>query len=368
MDNLWIVFMTGLTAGGLSCLAVQGGLLTSSLAYQVESDLTARGIKPENHANPRFALPIILFLSAKLAAYSLLGALLGALGSVFQLTPLMRAILLFIIGIFMVGNALRMLNIHPVFRYFSFEPPAFLSRYIRRKARNTTGWFTPLFLGTLTIFIPCGITQSMMALAISSGDPVAGAAILFSFTLGASPVFFAVAYFAAQLGSRLERWFMRIVAIVLLVLGILSIDSGLNLAGSPISLSRLARLIAPQSPAAAFNPQPLFPQDPFQPALPATEDPAPIPTQGANSLVLAALNNGYSPEELIAPANQAIMLSVITKNTLSCSRAFVIPSLQVEEFLPQTGTVVIQIPPQTSGTVIQFTCSMGMYTGEIRFQ
>jgi len=80
------------------------------------------------------------------------------------------------------------------------------------------------------------------------------------------------------------------------------------------------------------------------------------------------LNNGYSPEELIAPANQAIMLSVITKNTLSCSRAFVIPSLQVEEFLPQTGTVVIQIPPQESGTVIQFTCSMGMYTGEIRFQ
>ncbi len=159
-------------------------------------------------------------------------------------------------------------------------------------------------------------------------------------------MFFAVAYFAAQLGSRLERWFMRIVAIVLLVLGILSIDLWIkpgrfaNLPFPPGAVD------CPPVSSGSFQPPTIVSQDPFQPALPATEDPAPIPTQGANSLVLAALNNGYSPEELIAPANQAIMLSVITKNTLSCSRAFVIPLLQVEEFLPQTGTVVIQIPPR----------------------
>ena len=29
-------FLTGITAGGLSCMAIQGGLLTSSLASQVE--------------------------------------------------------------------------------------------------------------------------------------------------------------------------------------------------------------------------------------------------------------------------------------------------------------------------------------------
>ncbi len=40
---------------------------------------------------------------------------------------------------------------------FHLEPPAFLTRYIR-KARNTTRLVLPLFLGTVTIFIPCGIT------------------------------------------------------------------------------------------------------------------------------------------------------------------------------------------------------------------
>lgn len=39
-----IAFITGLTTGGLGCLAVQGGLLTSTLAYQMEQD-----VKAHNH-------------------------------------------------------------------------------------------------------------------------------------------------------------------------------------------------------------------------------------------------------------------------------------------------------------------------------
>ncbi len=35
-----VAFVTGITTGGLSCLAVQGGLLASSLAHQIEQDYT----------------------------------------------------------------------------------------------------------------------------------------------------------------------------------------------------------------------------------------------------------------------------------------------------------------------------------------
>src|SRR4026209_1095403 len=38
MSQLVVAFVTGLTTGGLSCLAVQGGLLASSLAHQIEQD------------------------------------------------------------------------------------------------------------------------------------------------------------------------------------------------------------------------------------------------------------------------------------------------------------------------------------------
>ena len=71
--RLMVSFITGLTTGGLSCLAVQGGLLASSLAHQIERDYLElstqpkkRGKKspPRKHTNT--ALPILLFLLAKL--------------------------------------------------------------------------------------------------------------------------------------------------------------------------------------------------------------------------------------------------------------------------------------------------------------
>jgi uncharacterized protein len=348
--DIWIAFLTGLTTGGLSCMAVQGGLLAGSLANQIEKDIQVQGKKG---FQPHLALPIALFLLAKLAMYTLAGFLLGALGSVFQLTTATRAILQLGIGIFIIGNALRMLNVHPIFRYFSFEPPSGLTRFIRRKAKNSASLVTPLYLGALTILIPCGITQGVMAAAVATASPLQGAALMFAFTLGTSPVFFLLSYFATKLSSVMEKYFVRIVAAVLLVLGIVSVDSGLNLLGSPYSLTRLAQSI---SPAAA-----------------QTVD-AGVPAEGQNQtrekgeLVLAVKGSGYEPHTVHAPANTPIKLDLVTKDTYSCSRAFTIPELNISEILPKTGTVVVDIPPQQPGKVLAFTCSMGMFTGEIVFE
>ncbi len=344
MPDLLLAFITGLTTGGLSCLAVQGGLLASSLAQQIEKEYQSRPVKKGGRAaSPATALPIALFLLAKLAAYTLLGLLLGLLGSVLTLTPMLRAGLLIFIGVFMIGNALRMFNVHPIFRYFIIEPPSTVTRYIRRVAKNGDSYITPLFLGALTVLIPCGVTQAMMAVAMTTGSPMQGAATMFAFTLGTSPVFFAVAYLATQLGARLEKFFMRLVAVVVLILGLVSIDSGLTLAGSPFSLSALLSPVAASQPLSA-------------------------PTAEASTeLVLNAQNNGYVPDVLYAKADQEISLKLVTKNTTSCARAFVIPTLNVEELLPKTGEVEVKIPPQKPGAVIHFSCSMGMYSGRIVF-
>ena len=188
-------------------------------------------------------MPILLFLVAKLVAYTVLGLLLGGIGSFFQFTPTMQAILQFIIAIFMIGNALRMLNVHPFFRIFSFEPPASVTRFIRRKAKNSTSLVTPIFLGFLTVLIPCGVTQTMMAAAIATGKPLLGAALMFAFVLGTSPVFFLLSYFATKLGALLEKHLVRVVAIVLIVLAVLAVDTGMNLLGSPYTITRAVQSI-----------------------------------------------------------------------------------------------------------------------------
>jgi len=201
-------------------------------------------------------------------------------------------------------------------------------------------YFAPIVLGALTVFIPCGVTQAMMAVALATGSAAEGAAIMFAFTLGTMPVFFAVAFMATELGSRMEKAFMRFVAIVVLIVGVFTIESGLTLMGNPFSVANL---------------------------LPSKNVSDASPIIAESDLTLSAENNGYFPATLYAKAGVPILLNVITENTVSCARAFVIPALDVETILPKTGTVPIDIPPQEAGTVLRFTCSMGMYTGQIVF-
>ncbi len=336
MDYL-VAFMTGLTTGGLGCLAVQGGLLASTLASQVEKDLLEHSAAQGGRFKPHIAQPILLFLLAKLAAYTLLGLLLGALGSVMELSPTAKAVMYIAIGIFMLGNGLRMLKVHPIFRYFIIEPPSFITRYIRRKSKNDVSMVTPLLMGALTIFLPCGVTQAMMVVALGTGSPLQGAALMAAFILGTSPLFFSVSYFATRLGAVVEKYFTRLVAITLLVLGFLQVDTGLNLMGSPYSVGNLLTsakaLVSPVS--VGFS--------------------------------IEVTENGYNPQVLHLPANKPVRLTWVTDNTQTCARSVVVPELSYQQILPSTGKVNFDIPAQPKGTVIRYTCSMGMYPSQLVF-
>lgn len=361
--NLGLVFLTGLTTGGLSCLAVQGGLLASSLAQHVEQNIPVQIVshsasnriskkrqstvqlaeQQTRGAKQNLAQPITLFLGAKLLAYTLFGLLLGGLGSVLQLTPFMKAVMQLAIGIFMVGMALRMFNVHPFFRYFIIEPPAFITRYIRRTAKKgANNAVTPLFLGALTVLIPCGVTQVMMAAAIATGNSWQGAAILFAFTLGTSPVFFTLAYLATQLGRKWEARFTHLIAAMVLILGLVAVNAGLNLMGIPLFTPRLAagadRVAADAQPA----------------------------VQG-DIITIHVLDDGYTPAVVKAPAGRPLHLKLMTVNTSGCTRAFVMPNLGIQQVLPETGETTFDLPAQVAGTSLYYSCSMGMYNGVIQF-
>jgi sulfite exporter TauE/SafE len=408
MTALVLAFLTGLTTGGLSCLAVQGGLLASVIATRTPASSSTlvpfaptgqKAVIPPVSKPPSFSAEatwaMLAFLLAKLFTYTLLGFLLGALGTVLQLTPLMRGTVQVIIGAFMVITALRMLNVHPIFRYLAFEPPSFVNRWIRRTAKEGKA-FAPVSLGVLTVLIPCGVTQTMMALAIGTGDPWQGAGIMFAFTLGTTPLFFSLALLMTQIGKRWEHHFTKGIAVVVLVLGIVAADGGMNLLGSPFTLNRWlpsaltnpAQTTLPDvrvsldptatvQPTAEVAPPPaqILPPslDPYlpQPA-PSVQEPLPgtmndtdiIPQQ---SLTIEVTDYGYEPNQLAATAGQSIELKLVTQNSYSCGRVFVIPVLNYETVLPETGIITLNLPPQPAGTKLYFTCGMGMYSGEIQY-
>jgi len=186
-----------------------------------------------------------------------------------------------------------------------------------------------------------------MALAMGTGNALQAASLMASFTLGSSVVFFVVVYLATRMGALLEKNFARAVAVVLLILGLVSVDSGLNLMGSPVSFARLTQAASAPSEA------------PLAQAVTSTD--------GENEVRITVLNNGYTPASISARADVPTRLIFVSDEVYSCSRALVIPELRVEQILPATGEVTIEVPPQPAGKVLRYSCSMGMYSGQIVF-
>ncbi|MCA0454032.1 MAG: sulfite exporter TauE/SafE family protein [Chloroflexi bacterium] len=360
--NFVVIFLTGLTTGGLTCLAVQGGLLATTLARQISvaspTSITQR--KAQGQSGSRTASyqtitgiqlaqnlwPVVYFMAAKLLAYTFLGFLLGALGSVIQITPVVRSAMQMLAGLFMLATAFNMLNVHPIFRYVVIQPPKVLTRLVRNQAKSQEV-FAPLVLGLMTILIPCGTTQAMEVLAITSGSPILGAFVMFVFVLGTSPTFLVLGFLATRIRGKYQPLFGTAAALAILFVGLVSLDGGLNLIGSPLAPSRILASIS--QPRGLHS---------------STDIAKANIVDGVQEVTINAENNGYFPNYVSAQKEQPIRIKLLTNNIYGCTRAFVIPSMGIQEVLPETGEQVINLPPQSAGT-IYFTCGMGMYNGAI---
>lgn len=131
--NYWIMFITGLTTGGLTCLAMQGGLLASIIANQKEREIRS-GAKGISGFDSLDWLPVALFLAAKLMAHIGLGFLLGWLGSAVELSLSVRVFFQVLAALFMLATAANLLKLHPLFRFVSFQPPKSILPPLYRRA------------------------------------------------------------------------------------------------------------------------------------------------------------------------------------------------------------------------------------------
>ncbi|OGM26608.1 hypothetical protein A2627_01135 [Candidatus Woesebacteria bacterium RIFCSPHIGHO2_01_FULL_39_28] len=324
--SLLPIFLTGLITGGLTCLAVQGGLLASTIAMQEEERLKDKTKKTGS------AVPILTFLTTKLVAYTILGFLLGWFGSLFQLSLTVQVIMQFVIIIFMLGTALNILEVHPVFRYFAFQPPRFITRRIRSQSKSQS-IFAPAILGALTIFIPCGTTQAIMALAIGSGKPLLGAAILFAFILGTTPLFFILGYFATKLGDTFQKTFMKVAAMVLILLALFNLRNAFGLAGINLNIS-IGQVQGGNS-------------------------------QAIKNPTIELTSNGYNPQNITVKAGSNITLNLKNTTGSGCIQSFVIPKFGIQKVVREgTSEMVSFVAPGEKGQ-IAFMCGMGMFRGTI---
>ena len=322
-----MALLTGLTTGGISCFAVQGGLLASSLA-QDES------IKEISKRDKFVHVGVFIFF--KLLAYTTLGFILGLIGSSLVIAPKVQSILQFLVGLFLLATAARLLNLHPIFRYFVIQPPTFIYRLAKKQAQAKT-LFAPALLGLFTVLLPCGITQAMMLVAIATGSPLLGAGIMFAFVLGTSPVFFLLGLAAVELLKK--KAFVVIAAIIIMILGLFSINSGLNLWGSEYTFQNIFKSRGSNSSANI--------------------------KKGVQEATIYINPNGYRATVTTLKVNVPVKLTLVTNNTYSCARSFSIPQYNIIKVMPATGTEVVEFTPKSVGRLV-FTCTMGMYVGQFQ--
>lgn len=376
--NLWSIFVTGLFAGGASCAAVQGGLLVASVVRRTGGPVFPAAVLPRstkkapggknarknqqrlargraeraaierrlatlNRPSPSAgaAVPVAGFLGGKLVSHTLLGMLLGLFGASFQLSFRARAVMQIAAGVLMLLMAANLLGV-PGLRFLVPSPPARLARLVRRTARSEAA-FTPALLGFATVLIPCGVTLSVMFLAIASGSPLWGAAGMATFVIATSPLFAAVGFVLQKSAARLQGTVTKLAAAAVVVTGLVAINSGLILQGSSFTLSDVTDAMFGGGQGEAV---------------------ATVDANGVQQLVVEARNRSFAPSRIEARAGTPTVLTLRTSSTTGCTRAFVIPSLGLQEILPETGETPIDLGVLEAGT-LRFTCSMGMYRGEI---
>ena len=340
--NLLLVAVTGLTAGGLSCLAIQGGLLATVVTQREDEDLdeVREGYVSGAIDAPRLprhdGKPVLWFLASKTIAYSLLGAGLGALGNLIQPSPVARGFFQIFTAVFMLATALHLLKVHPIFRHVILQPPAFVTRRIRKEAKSSSA-FAPATLGAMTVLLPCGVTQAMMVLAINSGNPAVGAATLFIFTIATAPLFFMLGYFATKLGDIMQSRFTKFAAVAIAVIALLTLDSGLRLADSPMTFASVKDSLFGSEEAVAAVP---------------SED-------GVQEVRIEAGAGGYSPGVVSIAAGEPARLTFVDAGG-GCTLSLVFQ----DQLYPISGKETIELPPQEPGE-IRYSCAMGMYGGTI---
>ena len=186
--TLPFVFFVGVLASISTCMAVVGGLCISISS---------------NYAKENKFKPLAMFHISRIIGFFVLAGIIGLLGSAFVLTQLSSLVLSLILFVVMVIMGISLLDIFPWSKRLQISMPKFLSQ----KALNVQdrqGFLTPVLLGLVTFFLPCGFTQSMQIYSLGTGSFLNGALTMLFFALGTFPVLGLISFASVKLSKTFQ--------------------------------------------------------------------------------------------------------------------------------------------------------------------
>lgn len=274
------------------------------------------------HGEGRIVKPV-LYNVGRVISYTVIGGMVGLLGSVLQLNAYVSGAVILAAGVLMLLMSLGMTGMIP-FR---------LSGLFHIKSRSSNVFI----IGLLNGLMPCGPLQAMQLYALSTGSFYSGALSMFLFGIGTVPLMLSVGILMNSLRGRGRILLNRMASALILVLSLVMVNRGLLTLG--IDLFRSAD--DPESYLAAEK----------------SED-------GVQRVTFDLTYNQYS-DIIVQKGVPVNMIIHADENYLTgCNNEVVCRELGFEKKL-EAGDNVITFVPEETGTYV-YTCWMSMIKNTIK--
>ncbi len=330
-----VSFLIGLVASVSSCLVVVGAVI---IAFSEKYQSSGKSFF-ESAVRPN-----LFFHIGRLAAFFLLGGLLGIIGGELNISGNFISIYTIIIAVVMGWLGLNILGIVPSLSAVGIRMPKIFSgkwAELKRSEHKTA----PFLLGGLSFFLPCGFTQSMQLFALASGSFLIGGLSLFLFALGTVPTLLVLGITASWTKNRGFVVFQKVAGALIIIFAIYTLNSGLALKGvktNVISSNNNKKESVAKS------------------EVPLVQNKA--TSQATQTITMNVTSSGFEPSVFKIKQGVPVRWVINGVNVSGCTSTIILPSFNILKNL-KYGENVVDFTPSKKGD-LPFSCGMGMVRGK----
>lgn len=315
-----MLFVVGIFTS-LHCLGMCGGIMLS------------QSITIGNMKISKKLIPSLLYNSGRLISYTLLGGIVGAIGSVFSISLTTTASISIIAGLFMIIMGFNMSGFK-LFRGITLKLP-FTKLHNKKKSSS------PFIVGLLNGFMPCGPLQTMQLYALASGSFLKGATSMFVFALGTIPLMLIFSLAMNLINVKSTKKLMKFSGILIILLGFIMTNRGLTVLGIQNFIPFINKTSSTEM---------------------TSENKATI-ENGKQVVKITATSSGYNPRVVFVQKGIPAEIIFDGQSITSCNNEVIFPTLNIKQKLKKGETKITLTP---SDKDINYSCWMGMLSGTIK--
>lgn len=318
-----LILLIGLLAG-FHCVGMCGGLV---IAYSA-NDLTKK------KEDKRKFMPHMQYNIGRLISYTIIGGILGAVGSFFAINPTFTGTVILAAGIFMILMGFTFIFNWDILHKIKLRTPQFIARFLfnQKHSKKPKG---PFIVGLFNGLMPCGPLQAMQLYALTTGSFSKGALSMAIYALGTIPLMFGFGAFLSMISNNRIKQIIKISGGLVIILGLIMINRGLTNFGYGLSFSKNVS----------------------QKEYVVSGD---ISEYQTVEMELSYL--GYTPNVLYIKKGVPVRWVINVKQMSGCTDAIMIEELGIRKDL-SLGENIIEFTPEKVGE-LKFSCWMKMVWGK----